>query len=216
MISGTTFFLGLQFLPLIEAVTLGFIAPLLVAPVAQIMLRERMRPINLIAAGIGFAGVVIAAQGAPPDSDEGRSQLLGIGAIMVSCVSYAVSMTLTRAQALRDGAPVAQLMGSAIPALLLCAPALAFAPPPKLEATPIFLLMGALGATATYLMARAYAMAEAQRLAPLDFTAALWAPIYGFVFFQEVPRPQMLLAAPVILGACLLVAWDDRRLKRPV
>ncbi len=214
-ISGTSFFLGLQLLPLVEAVTLGFVASLLIAPAAQLMLGERMKPVNAAAACIGFLGVVIAAQGAP-DPAQARNQLLGVAAVMVSCVSYAMAMALLRAQAQRDGAVIVQLIGSAIPALILCGPAIAFAPPPRLDAAPIFLLMGLLGATATYLLARAYALSQAQRLAPVDFTAAVWAPVYGYVFFQEIPRQQVLIAAPLIIGACLIIAWDSRRLRGPV
>lgn len=212
MCSGTTFFVALSLLPLVEALTLGFISALLVAPAAQLMLGERMRPINLVAAAIGFVGVLIAAQGAPP-GEAARNHLIGVAAVIVSCITYAAAMALTRAQALSDGPLVVQLLGAAIPAALVAAPAIALAGPPRLESAPLFLLMGALGALASYLMASAYARAEAQKLAPVDFTAAIWGPLYGYVFFQEIPRAQVLIAAPVIIGACLLVAWDARRVR---
>lgn len=212
MCGGTSFFVGLSLLPLIEAVTLAFVASLLVAPTAQIIIGERMRPISVVAAGIGFVGVLIAAQGAPP-GEAARNQLLGVAAVMFCCVTYAASIVLLRAQAQTDGPIIVQLLGAAIPALLLAGPAIAVSSPPKLESAPLFLLMGGLGAIAAYFTARAYALAEAQKLAPIDFTAAIWAPIYGYVFFQEIPRLQVLIAAPVIIGACLLIAWDARRVR---
>jgi S-adenosylmethionine uptake transporter len=49
-------------------------------------------------------------------------------------------------------------------------------------------------------MARAYAKAEAARLATLEYTALLWASLFGFAFFGEVPT------AATLAGAALIVA----------
>src|SRR5262249_17885844 len=54
-VSGTSFFWALTVLPLIEAVTLSFAAPLIVPFAAWVIIGERPRPTNLIAAAIGFA-----------------------------------------------------------------------------------------------------------------------------------------------------------------
>lgn len=214
MMSGASFYVGLALLPLVEAVTLGFVASLMVAPATQVLTGERMRPINLIAALIGFIGVAIAAQGGAAEPHAARDQLTGVAAVMVSCASYACGMALTRKQALEDGPLITQITGSVIPTLLLAAPAIALSPPPRLDALPLFLLIGALGALAANWLTRAYSLAEAQRVAPFDFTAAIWAPIYGYVLFHEVARPQVLIAAPIIIGACMLVLWDQRRRPR--
>ena len=53
--------------------------------------------------------------------------------------------------------------------------------------------------------------AEAQVLAPLEFTALVWATLVGFLFFGEVPRPQVFIGGVVIVAACLWGAQKEKR-----
>lgn len=202
-VAGVSFHASLGLLPLVEAITLGFVAPLLVPPAAQLLSREPMRAINLLAGAIGFAGVLIASH-APPSGMSQATHLLGVAAVMVSCVSYAAGVALARRQAVHDGAPMVQLMSGLIPALILFLPAMTVATPPRLGETPLFVLLGLTGAAGAYFWARAYALAEAQTLAPIEFTAIIWAPIFSYAFFHQAPRFEVLLAAPLIFGACAL------------
>lgn len=208
--SATSFFWAISVLPLAEAVTIGFVAPLLVPPVARLMIGERMRAINIVAALVGFAGVLIAMQGAPPAS-EAPQRGLGTAAVLFSAVTYAVSLTLMRARAQRDGAPIVNLMASFVPAVIVAAPTMMVAPPPPSHAYGLMALIGLLGACGMYLMARAYAAAEAQSLAPLQYTELIWAGVYGYLLFNETPRPEVISGAAVIVAACALLAWDERR-----
>lgn len=63
-----------------------------------------------------------------------------------------------------------------------------------------------------YLMAQAYARAEAQQLAPIHYTELLYASLIGFFLFHEVPRPEIYMGAALIIAACLWAAYDERRL----
>lgn len=217
LISGMAvlFFWALTVLPLVEAVTLSFIYPLIVPFMARVMLGEQLRISSLIGAAIGFAGVVVAAQGAP-SAEEAPLHFWGVAAVLASAVLFAVCMVLLRARAARDGAAIVGLMTSVIPALVLAGPAIAFATPPKPADWPGFLLMGGFAAGFLYLMARAYAGAEAQLLAPIHYTELLWASLFGFLIFQEMPREQVFIGAALIVAASLYATYDERRLKRGV
>jgi len=209
-LSATSFFYAISVLPLAEAITLGFIAPLLIPPVARVLIGERIRATSLVAALIGFAGVLIAVQGAPSVS-EAPQRAYGVAAALFAAVTYAVSMTLMRARAQKDGAVIVSLMAAFVPGLLVMAPALLIAPPPPAQAYVLFALIGLCGATGMYLFARAYAAAEAQSLAPVQYTELIWAGAFGYLFFNETPRPQVIAGAAVIVAACVLLAWDQRR-----
>lgn len=207
----TTFFWALSVLPLAEAVALSFIYPLLVPFVAWALLKERVRPASLVAALIGFAGVIISVQGAPPEA-ESPQHTLGVIAVLVSAALFSVAMVLLRARAQSDGAVIVGLMTSVIPGLIVIGPTIVFATPPNLSDLPLFLLLGALAAVFMYLMAQAYARAEAQALAPIHYTELLWASIIGFVIFHETPRLEIYLGAGLIIAACLFTAYNERRL----
>ena len=206
----TTFFWALSVLPLAEAVTLSFIYPLVVPFVAWPVLGERVRPASLVAAVVGFIGVLVAMQGAPPAA-ESPQHALGVTAVLVSAALFSVAMVLLRARAQSDGAVIVGLMTSVVPGAIVAGPALMFAAPPHLSELPFFILMGALAAVFMYLMARAYAKAEAQQLAPIHYTELLWASIAGFIVFHEAPRVHIYLGAALIIAACLFSTYHDRR-----
>ena len=198
------FYWSLKTLPLAEAITLSFIAPLLVPPLAALVLGERMQPRYLAAGAMGFAGVLVTIQGAPSfDGDR----LVALGAVLYAAVAYAGSSVLLRARAASDGATIITLMGSLIPMVILSPVALVAKP---VDMTTIYWLiaMGAIGNIGMQFLSRAYAMIEAQVLAVMEFTALPWAALFGWVFFAEPVRPQIWAGAMVILAACL---WAGRQ-----
>jgi drug/metabolite transporter (DMT)-like permease len=76
------------------------------------------------------------------------------------------------------------LMTSFVPGIIL------FAPPSPLHAAtlsdwPFFLQLGALAAVFMYLMAQAYARAEAQQLAPIHYTELIYASMIGFLLSRN-------------------------------
>jgi S-adenosylmethionine uptake transporter len=56
------------------------------------------------------------------------------------------------------------------------------------------------------LLSWAYARAEAQQLAPVEYTGFVWASLFGFLFFAEPVRPLTLVGAAMIVVACLYAA----------
>ena len=209
-VAAFTFFWALTVLPLAETLVLSFIAPLLIPLIARLLLGERLRKSSIAAGLVGFGGVIVTIQGAPPGLDTPERNL-GILSVLCSAVAYALSIVLLRARAGQDGPYIVGLLAAAIPALVVAPFAIVTASPPAASTIPWFLLAGLLGTGGMYLLAKAYAQAEAQQLAPLEYTALGWAALFGYVFFAEVPRVEVFLGAAIIAGACLFAAWDERR-----
>ncbi len=55
--------------------------------------------------------------------------------------------------------------------------------------------------------------APASMLAPFNYTALVWAMLFGFVFFAELPDPITLAGAAIIVGAGLYV-WHRERARK--
>ncbi len=210
-ISATLFFWCLSVLPLAEVIVITFIAPLLVPFIARTLLGEKLRPRSLIAGVAGFAGVLIAASGGDNFSADNQ-RLLGIGAAVAAALTYALSITMLRARAGKDGPIAIGVLSSVIPGLIIALPTIITGELPPVGDLPDFLALGALAASGMYLLARAYANAEAQVLAPLEFTALVWAALIGIFLFDEIPRPQVWVGAVIIIGACL---WGAQKEKEP-
>lgn len=201
--SAVCFFWALSVLPLAEAIAISFVAPLLIPFFARAVLGERIRPRSVIACGLGLIGVIVASVGDAGAAKTTADRPLGIAAILAAAVLYALSLTLLRARANRDGVAVVGLLATLIPGLIIAGPALALASAPAPSDLPMFALMGAFGAGGMYFLVKGYAGAEAQLLAPLEYSALLWAAAIGFVFFQEEPRMQVWWGAAIIIAACL-------------
>jgi len=200
------FYWSLTRLGLAEAITLSFIAPLLVPPLAALFLKEPMRPRALAAGALGFVGVLVTAQGAPSfDGDR----LLALAAVLFAAIAYAASAVLLRARAASDGATLITLMGALVPMLLLSPIALTAATP-DLPTLGWFVLMGLVGNIGMQFLTRAYARIEAQILAVMEFTALPWAALFGWVFFSEPVRMQVWAGAAIILAACCWAGQERR------
>lgn len=209
-IAAISFFYSLTQLPLAEAIAFSFIYPLLIPFIARILLGEHVRLASVGAALVGFAGVVVAAQGAP-SPEEAPNYARGVAAVLFSAVMFALAMVQLRQRAQADGPIIAGMMSSLIPALIIVGPTIAFATPPRLSDWPIFLLMGAFAAVFMYLIARAYSSAEAQKLASIHYLELIWASAIGYLIFHEVPRAEIYFGAVLIVAACIYVAYDERR-----
>ena len=210
-VTASLFFFALTRLGMAEAITLSFVAPLLIPPLAHAFLGERMRGRVLLAALTGFAGVLITVQGAPRfDGERGWA----LAAILGAALTYALAAIVMRARAAKDGSTLLTLTSAVIPMLLL-APAAIDAPMPSASAWGLAILAGVLGNLGIQLLARAYAEAEAQALGVLEFTALPWAALFGWLCFDQDVRPQVWVGAAVIFAACLWVGRAERRPAEP-
>lgn len=206
-LSATCFFWSLKVLPLAEAVTISFIAPLLIPFFARALLGEKIRPRNFLAGLAGFGGVLISALGGGPNAGDPALRLAGVSAVLGAAVAYALSLTLLRGRADKDGPEIVGLFAALVPGLIVAGPAFALGSAPPLSTLPVFIAMGLFGAVGMYLLAKAYAAAEAQILAPLEYTALIWAALFGYALFNETPHPATLAGAAIIIAACL---WGAR------
>ncbi len=202
-VTALMFFYALTQLPLAEVMVIAFTAPLMIPPLAALLLNEPMRGRTLVALAAGFAGVLVTVQGAPLLT-SGRGW--GVAAALVSSLTYALSAIVLRARAAKDGAVVTTLLGAGIP-MLLCAPFAVGSALPDWSSIGWIALAGLFGNLGIQLLARAYARAEAQTLSVLEFTGLVWAALFGWLFFGEPVRLQVWAGAAIIVAACF---WASR------
>ena len=205
-----TFFYGITILPLAEAITLAFIAPLMVPPLGALLIGEKMRGRALLAAIAGFAGVLVTVQGAEPAAADG-DRTLAILAILVSALLYALQSLILRQRAQQDDPVSVAALAMVVPLAILTPLSLAFAPLPQAGSLGMALLSGVFGAAGVLGLTRAYALAEAQLLIVFEYTGLFWAALLGWFLFAEVPRVEIFIGATIIAGACLYIAWGERR-----
>lgn len=203
------FFWGLARVPLAQGVALAFVAPLIALYLAALVLKETIQQRAILGSVLGFAGVLVIMFG-QARSNLGPEAFWGALSILGSAMFYAWNIVLMRQQAL-----VAKpLEATLFTGLVITACYLPFAPlwialPPSDQYGPI-LLAAIFGVLALMLLSWAYARAEAQYLAPVEYTAFVWAAIFGIAFFAEPVRPLTLIGAAMIVAGCFIAARPKR------
>jgi drug/metabolite transporter (DMT)-like permease len=214
--SAVLFFHALQTLPIAEATVLIFIAPLLIAPLARWLLRERLRGVAVGGLVVGFVGVLVTVQGAEAVSAEVSAQRLeGVASGLCAALLYALSIVQLRQLAQKDDALVTAMFGNVFPALYLLVPAVVVCAvsgeAPALVHVPAFAVTGLAGFGLWFMLTHAYARAPAQRLAATEYSALVWSALLGYVFFAEAPRMQVWAGAAIVVVAVAIAAWDGQR-----
>ncbi len=204
------FFWGLARVPLAEAIALSFIAPIIALYLAAVFLGETIHRNAIYASVLGIGGVLVIAGGrATGDYDE--EALLGIGAILASAVLYAGNLVIQRQQALLAGPIEISFSQNLIVGgcFLLLAPFFAVIPDqqylPYIGAGAILSIISAL------FIAWGYRRAEAKNLINLEYSAFIWAAIFGWLFFREPITLTTISGTVLIVAGCILATRRDRK-----
>jgi S-adenosylmethionine uptake transporter len=199
------FFWGLARVPMAQAIALAFVSPIIALYLAAILLKERIEKRAILASLLGFAGVLLIFAG-QAEAQLGPDAFRGSIAILASAALYAYNIILMRRQALLARPVEVAFFTSAVMAgsFLLAAPFLSEVP--AAGQVPEILGAALLAFLSLLLLSWAYARAEAQHLAPVEYTSFLWAALLGFLIFGEEVQPWTLAGAVLIVAACLIAA----------
>lgn len=196
------FFWGLVRVSMAQGVALTFLAPLIALYLAAAFLGERIRHAAIWGSLLASLGVLAIAWG-QVETHASHQEALGALAIFAASLLYAISLILLRRQAqVADPLEVALFTSLVLGALLLIgAPWWSSIPAPRLW--PGILGAAALGSVSAMLIAWAYARAEAQALAPVEYSAFVWSSLLGYVVFGEHVAGWTVAGALLIIAGCL-------------
>lgn len=199
------FFWGLARLPMAQAIALSFISPLLAQYLSAILLGERVAPAAIVASLVAAAGVVTILMG-QARSEMGPDALWGALAVLGSALCYAFNIVLMRRQAQVAGpAEVAFFQAAVVTGLLATAAPWLLEAPPAAQ-WPAIAGAAMLATVSAMLLAWGYARAPASHLAPTEYTAFVWASLFGWAVFGEQLSAWTAAGAVLIVAGCLIAA----------
>lgn len=204
IVTAGSFFYSISVLPLAEALTLSFLAPVFVALLGALILKERLDGRILQALGFGLAGMLVMVWPRLQGGVTGAE--LGVAAALVSAVSYAFNLILLRTIAVKEHPAIIVLFQNAGPALCLAWPAYYVFQPMSGGDLLAYLAGGALGVAGHLSLTSAFARAPASRLAPIEYTALVWASLLGWFVFNEVPLWTTYAGALLIVAGAFAVS----------
>ena len=197
------FFWGLVYVPLAEAIGLSFIAPLIALYLAAALLKEKISELAILASIIGFAGALVIV-GGRWGGHYSEDVWKGVAAILLSAILYAYNLILQRQQAQIAGPIEITFFQNAtmVAVYLVFAPFKAVAP--TLDQLPSLAAAALLGIASLLLLSWSYARAEAKILIPVEYTAFVWACLFGWLVFAEEVTAATLGGTALIVVGCLV------------
>lgn len=199
------FYLATRSLPLADVMTFYMAGPIMLTAISALVLGERVGPYRWSAVAVGFIGVVVAL------APTGHTFQWGAAVALLGATFFATSLAITRK--LRDTHPLALVTSQYIGSGLIGG---AFSPLQWATPTPLhlglMLVLGIVSAGCFFLIAKALSLAPASLLAPFQYSAILWAAIFGWMFWHDTPTMRIILGNLILIGSGLFVFYRERRL----
>ena len=192
-------------IPLAELFAIEFTAPLWTALLAPIFLKERLTGARLVAAGLGFVGILAVIS--PGRLSVGPGTLYAFTAAVGFACHYLMTKHLMRCDSAFLLLFYTHLIQGFI-ALALIGPALKV-PAPVTALWVVALTI--LGLFAHYALARAFALADAIVVAPMDFLRLPLIAVVGVVLYSEPLAPALVAGAGLIVAANFINLWGERQ-----
>ena len=200
---------AIRFIPLTDAYSVIFVAPLMVPALSIPILGERVGWRRWAAILGGFAGVLIVIR--PGMGVVHPAAFL----VLVTASCFALYQVLTRMMSDRDS-PLTMLFHGT----LLGAVVLSFAVPfawtaPSVRDWGVIAILGATEALGGLCLIRALALAPASLLAPFAYVQIVWGTSLGYLLFGDVPDGPTLVGAAVVVASGLYVLYREGLTGRP-
>ena len=209
-LSGMFFTFGAPLLlPLAVSTTLGFTTPVFAVILSALLLRERVGPVRWLAVALGFAGVIIIAQ-------PGHALIPPFGAFVGIGAGFLVALISIQVRDLgRTDEPLSIVFWFAALSSPLLLAALPYTYTPH-SAWQWFLLVagGVLGCVGQLLLTASLRFGQVASVIVMDYSALVWATLYGWLVWSELPPAATWWGAPVIIAAGGVIAWREQKLYR--
>ena len=193
------FYASVYYLPLADVFSFYMAGPIYVAALSHVLLGEKVGWRRWAAILVGFCGVIIMLQ---PSADFSLASIYAVAG------SILFALTIILGRMLRGTSDTTLVTWQTICSLILGAAMIVvfggWQTPTSVEWAGM-LLLGIVSCVAHLMIVRALKLAPAALLAPLHYTLLLWAVIFGWAFFGDVPGTRILIGSAVIVLAGLFI-----------
>ena len=212
---GVTFLLGMStwfwavpFVPLVDAIALFFVAPVLITVLAALVLGERVRARRWTAVIIGFLGALLVLR-------PGGTELNWYyGLLVANAVIWSIGALILREVSKTDG-PTTVVAYMYLWALPMSSIAAFFLwTDPTLEGLMWCAGIGLFSTIAHLSLARAFGSADASFVIPFDYSQLVFGALMGFALFGEIPAWTTVAGSLLIVTAAFYIARREAQIAR--
>jgi S-adenosylmethionine uptake transporter len=197
--------LGVSGVPLTTATAINFSVPLFTLPIAYLVLRERPNRNRMLAALVGFLGVLVATQPTGGMISEGAYYLI------LASVCYA-ALDVVNKGSVSVESPLNMVFYSSVFGTLFSAysAATVWQWPTGGEWVMIW-LFGITANLVLHFMVKAFQLEEVTLLSPFHYVELLFTTILSLAVFGDLPTVYTIAGAAIIVAATVVAAFFDSR-----
>jgi len=202
------FFLGLKLMPLADAAAVMLLGPLFITALSAPLLREQVGPRRWAGVLVGLLGALIVIR--PGSNVFAYAALLPLAAALVNAFYHITTRLLSHTDSSMTTLTYSSFVGAAVMTLGL----------PFFWVTPdpvgwvMMIGVGIIGGTSHFFLIKAYSEAPAAVVAPFGYSNIVWAVIFGFVIWGDLPDSWTLLGAAILVASGLYVFHREQVRKR--
>lgn len=192
------FFYAIANLKLSNAMVFSYSSPIFIPLIAWLFLKEKITPTMILAAMIGLIGVLFVAK-----PDKGLLNILsfiGLGSCFLSAMAFVTVRALTTTEPPERIVFYFCVFGTLISAIPMFWHWRSF----SWHELTLLVAAGLLANISQLFMSYAYSLAPAGQIGPMNYIAIVFAGIWGFIFWHELPDFFTLIGITIILFAILL------------
>ena len=201
---------GLKYLPLAEYTVICFTSPLFLTALSIPMLKEKVGWHRWLAVIIGFMGTLIIIRPG--------FEVFNIGVLFALGTSISISLLIIFSRQISwTESSASMVFWYSVISIIF---ALFFIPfyweTPSLTHMFVFLVVGVVGGLAQLAMIESVRLAPPSVVAPFDYTSILWATMFGYYFFAEIPQEYTVIGAAFIILSGLYILHRESQINKKV
>lgn len=202
--SSVLFLVAISFVPLADAASVAFVAPLLVTGLSGLLLKERAGRRRWIVVVIGLAATLIIIR--PGMGVLHPAVFLVLGAASM----FALYQIMTRIMSDTDDAATTLSYTAIVGAVIMTAIVpFVWVWPASGRELAMLAGLGLWAAIAEFAVIKAFETAPGAVVAPFQYSMIVWATFYGFTLFGELPDGWTLLGAAILIATGLFSYYRD-------
>ncbi|MBL6864642.1 MAG: DMT family transporter [Rhodospirillales bacterium] len=204
-VGGMSWFWALSLVPLAKVTALNLSAALFTVLGAILFLKESSEWRRWMVLIFGFIGVIVIIQPG--------SEVISFGVILIISTRLfpATSRIISKVLSQTDRTPTIVVYGALGMAILSLLPALIVWQAPDLRQLLFIGLIAFFGTLSQLAMVQAYKAGDMGAVEPIHFIRLIWAALFGFIIFGEVPGIWVWIGAVMIIIALSYLAKGEAR-----
>ncbi|MCW6509931.1 DMT family transporter [Lichenifustis flavocetrariae] len=205
LVAWLSYYNAARSLGLAQLTTLYYAAPIIVVILSVVLLKEVVSPARWLAVAAGFGGVALAAD------PHGAIDLVPACLALFAACCWGLSIILVRLINRSDTTTNQMIVINTLFAAA-CAPMLLwYWKTPDPFSLALMLILGVAGGLGQFFLYEGFRFAPASALAPIEYTGLVWACLYGYVIWGDIPRVTVFAGAALIVGSSLTLVLFERR-----